>query len=380
MPSESYILPPRRNRLLTIGRVVFAILWTLVACEMYLRFFDPQPLMPRNVVASDFGIRMNKPNIEYWQKSPEIHVRVKINSQGIRADYEIPLEKPPGVKRIVVLGDSYGMGYEVDLKDAFTSVMADQLQAAGYRVEIVNLSVSGFGNAEELLMLEHRGFAFHPDLVLLAWHPTDFDDNLRCQLYALKDGKLVRDKPDYLPGVRTRQMLESIPGYSWVEANSQLYSFIREETAGRVKDFLAQEQGGGSMPPANGPAPAQANATTQPARPAGPPTYGERLTVALLNEIRLECGQKNIPFLILEVPNTVNRMTFLSEFPYEASREVGGFDVVSPMDIFTQHLGQKLFWERGHHHFTILACRLVGDELAQHILEQKLLGPLPRGQ
>lgn len=374
MPSEQYILPARRRRVRGAVRVVFAIAWTLVACEMFLRIFAPQPLMPRNVIGSDFGIRVNKPNVEYWQKTPEVHVRIHINSQGIRADYDIPLEKPPGVQRIVVLGDSYGMGYEVDLKDAFTTVMANQLDAAGHRIEIVNLSVSGFGNAEELLMLEHRGFAFHPDLVLLAWHPTDFDDNLRCQLYALKDGKLVRDKPEYLPGVRTRQMLEHIPGYSWIEANSQLYSFVREDTASRVKSFLAEEQGGGDMPVNNPATPAQGNATTAPA-PAAPPTYSERLTIALLNQIRLECSERNIPFLILEVPNTINRTTFLSEFPYAASREVGGFDVVSPMNIFKQHLGEKLFTERGHFHFTILGCRLVGEELAKHIEQEKLLDP-----
>jgi hypothetical protein len=117
------------------GCVLFGIAWTLFACELFLRYLAPQPLMPRNVTASNFGIRVNTPNQSYWQITPEVRVNVRINSQGIRADEEIPLEKPAGVKRIVVLGDSYGMGYEVDLKDAFTTQMANRLNAAGERVQ-----------------------------------------------------------------------------------------------------------------------------------------------------------------------------------------------------------------------------------------------------
>jgi hypothetical protein len=379
LPSDSYILPPKRHRWRTVGRVLFAIAWTLFAAEWFLRIFAPQPLMPRNVTASNFGVRVNVPNTTYWQRTPEVHVQVRINSQGIRADYEIPLEKPPGVKRIVVLGDSYGMGYEVDLKDAFTTQMADRLEAAGHRVEIVNLSVSGYGTAEELLMLEHRGFAFHPDLVLLAWHGTDLDDNIRCDLFALRDGKLVRDQPAYLPGVHTREMLNHVPGYNWVEANSQLYSFVRETTAAKVKGLLLALRGSEEPAASQGATPpAAAPAATQPTTQAAPqPTYPELLAAALLKRIQDESEQHGARLLILDVPTWVSRTHFFSQFPRAAAAEAGRFDVVSPLDVFAAHRGEKLFWERGHYHFTVVGCRLVGELLARHILDEKLLEPLP---
>lgn len=377
MPSDSYILPPRRHRWRTVGRVLFGIAWTLFAAEWFLRIFAQQPLMPRNVTASDFGIRVNVPNSVYWQRTPEVHVQVRINSQGIRADYEIPLEKPPGVKRIVVLGDSYGMGYEVDLKDAFTTQMANLLQASGHRVEIVNLSVSGYGNAEELLMLEHRGFAFHPDLVLLAWHWTDLDDNIRSALFALRDGKLVRDQPTYLPGVRTRQMLDRVPGYNWVEANSQLYSFVRETAASKVKALLVAIRGSEEPAVAESQA-AAAPSTPRPSTQAAPqPTYPQLLAAALLKRIQDESAQHGAPLLILDVPTWISRTHFVSQFPFDATSEVGRFDVVSPLNVFAQHRGQKLFWERGHNHFTILGCRLVGELLAHRILAENLLDQPP---
>lgn len=377
MPSETYILAPKRHRWRAAGRVLFAIAWTLFAAEWFLRIFAQQPLMPRNVTASDFGTRVNVPNSVYRQRTPEVNVQVRINSQGIRADYEIPLEKPPGVKRIVVLGDSYGMGYEVDLKDAFTTQMANILQANGHKVEIVNLSVSGYGNAEELLMLEHRGFAFHPDLVLLAWHWTDLDDNIRSALFALRDGKLVRDQPTYLPGVRTRQMLDRIPGYSWMEANSQLYSFVRETTASKVKHLLVAIRGSEepAVPQDLPPAPAARIASPPATQSAPQPGYSELLTAALLKRIQDESAQHGAPLLILDIPTWISRTHFITQFPHTAVSEEGRFDVVSPLKVFAAHRGEKLYWERGHNHFTILGCRLVGELLARHILGEKLLTP-----
>ena len=82
---------------------------------------------------------------------------METNSKGVRSDREIPYEKPAGVKRIVVLGDSYGMGYEVTLEDSFLGVMERRLQESGIEAEVVNLSVSGHGTAEELITLKEEG-------------------------------------------------------------------------------------------------------------------------------------------------------------------------------------------------------------------------------
>jgi hypothetical protein len=361
--SESYQIPPKR-RLRTLLRIAFAVVWSLLAGELFLRAFAPQPLMPRSVRASDIGIRTNTPSETYWQRSTEVNVRVHINSQGIRADDDIPLEKPAGVKRIVVLGDSYGLGYEVDLKDSFPMQTAARLNAAGENVQIVNLSVSGFGTAEELLTLQHRGLAFHPDLVLLAWHYTDLDDNVRSRLFTLKDGKLFRDQPTYLPGVKTRRRLEQIPGYVWMERNCQLYSFIREKTAGKLDDLMPGAPAVHAMPAAI---------------PVGPPSYREQLAVALLQSIQEECEKNGAKLLIFDVPSRFSRMEFASEFPTTAARGVAQFDVVSPLEEFCTNLkGEKLFWEHGNGHLTVIASHVSGKLLADHMLKRKLLDGPPR--
>jgi len=98
-------------RLRLAGKIVFAAAYVLVAGEFFMRIFAPQAMLPRYVCATDYGIRGNEPNRSYWHTTPDYRVNIRTNAKGIRAHGEIPYEKPEGVKRIVLLGDSFGMGY-----------------------------------------------------------------------------------------------------------------------------------------------------------------------------------------------------------------------------------------------------------------------------
>ncbi len=339
-----------------IGRIAFGIVWTGIACEMFLRLLAPQALMPRAVTYSEMGIRVNTPGATYWQRSPEVTVRVHINSQGMRADEDFPLNKPPGVKRIVLLGDSFGLGAEVDLQHTFASVMADRLGGAGVPTQVINLSVAGYGTAEELIALRERGFSYHPDLVLLAWHPTDVADNVNSRLFSLKDGVLIRDQASYYPGLKTRKRLERIPGYRWLDANSHLYIFLRQFVTSKILDNHGED-------PIDTPAAAAAPA----------PTAEEKLAVALLQQMESDCRTRGIPLLILDVPSRRSRTQFQSKFPRHAMEDRSPLDIVSPLEAFRKHEGEKLFWEHGNFHFSTLGSRIVGELLADHVIKEGLL-------
>ena len=68
---------------------------------------------------------------------------LKINSKGLRNTREYDYEKPPGTKRIMVLGDSFAWGYGVSNDDMFTNVLEKQLLESGKRWEVLNSAVSG---------------------------------------------------------------------------------------------------------------------------------------------------------------------------------------------------------------------------------------------
>jgi len=98
------------------------------------------------------------------------------NSLGYR-DLERAFEKPPGVRRLVVLGDSFTWGAGVDFDDAYPQRVERGLsRRRGGSFEVVNLALPGFETDDELAVLEKQGFAYQPDLVLLGFVLNDAED------------------------------------------------------------------------------------------------------------------------------------------------------------------------------------------------------------
>ena len=110
------------------------------------------------------------PKSELQQDAGYGPYHVAINSQGLRDD-EHSFEKPDGVFRIVVLGDSVAFGYGgVEQDEIFTQILQDRLTG----VEIINLGVPAFSTDQEYLYLKEHGLRYDPDLVLLCMYQDDF--------------------------------------------------------------------------------------------------------------------------------------------------------------------------------------------------------------
>ena len=111
-------------------------------------------------------------------KHPDFTVEVSNNSFGMR-DIEYPVERT-AKKRMLVLGDSLGWGFGVELDQRFSEI----LEKAHPDWEILNTSVSGYGTDQEYLYLKERGIAFRPDVVLLLFAYNDFENNTRGDEYS----------------------------------------------------------------------------------------------------------------------------------------------------------------------------------------------------
>ncbi len=355
----------KKSNLVWGGKILVALVYGLAAGEVFMRLFAPQPMLPRYICATEYGVRGNTPNGDYWHQAPEYRINICTNSKGIRADDEIPYEKPPDVKRILLLGDSFGMGYGVSLEDMFLSRCVEALGAAGVKCEPVNLSVSGFGTAEELIALQEEGFRYQPDLVIVAWDITDPEDNVRSDLYALRGGQLVRASREYLPAVKTRELFFQLAASRWLAVHSHLYCCLREEAANLVKmqvlpALLRWKQVHPKAAPSNG-------------KQAPRDTYPAKLSIALLREIQEQCRRHGAGFLILDIPVRQSRTEFYSTFPLDELADKAEFPIYNPMADFQKYAGQKLYWEKEHGHFTPLGCRIVGEGLARFTLEGQLL-------
>ncbi|MEO6402120.1 MAG: hypothetical protein ABIP62_08930 [Vicinamibacteria bacterium] len=117
---------------------------------------------------------------------------VNSNSKGIRGLQEFSYEKPAGITRIVVLGDSFTFGEEVGDDETFSH----SLQQLIPKSEVLNLGIHGYGHDQMLLYLREEGMKYHPDVVLLGYLPDDVERNVLSfrdyakPHFALEDGQL----------------------------------------------------------------------------------------------------------------------------------------------------------------------------------------------
>lgn len=171
---------PARSRAGRLALLAASTLLTLAVAEAALRvagvgypnFYGPDPERGWSLLPGASG---------RWTKEGD--AAVAINSDGLR-DREHSIQKPPGVYRIAILGDSCVEALQVPLDETFGARLARELPACpafrGRQVETLNFGVSGYGTAQELLTLKSRVWKYRPDLVLLAFYSgNDVRNNYR---------------------------------------------------------------------------------------------------------------------------------------------------------------------------------------------------------
>lgn len=97
----------------------------------------------------------------------------RTNAHGQR-DRERSLEKPDGVRRVLLLGDSVVEGYGLRENETMSRRL-EELFPDG-RTEVLNFGVSAYCTRGEIELLEVKGLAFDPDVVVLVFVENDFDN------------------------------------------------------------------------------------------------------------------------------------------------------------------------------------------------------------
>jgi hypothetical protein len=174
-------LPILAGRLLT---ALVGIVVALIVCEFAVRFYRRVPLLPivppepyiDNAVLyrpSPTRLYELRPGVDALVGRQAIHIH--INAAGQRDDRDLPTEKPQGVFRVVVLGDSFTFGGKVPLEQSFSKSLERALGAfdRSGRYEVVNLAVPGYNTEQEMLALKEAGLPYHPDLVIVNYVLND---------------------------------------------------------------------------------------------------------------------------------------------------------------------------------------------------------------
>ena len=130
---------------------------------------DRYPTLTDPRMTGEFGMFFRvHPRLGRWHKpgfsgTYRGHVYT-INLNGLR-DTATPYQAAAPRRRIVMLGDSVTWGYGVDDGQTFSDV----LERALVNADVINMSVSGYGTGEELLLLQEEGLKYAPDTVVLVF-------------------------------------------------------------------------------------------------------------------------------------------------------------------------------------------------------------------
>jgi lysophospholipase L1-like esterase len=152
----------RGSRLLVSGTLAAVVLTALLfAGELVLRI----PAVAWRVGGPSAREMVNARYDQLWTR----------NIFAARSSHET-IRKPPGVRRIVVVGDSYTFGALIpDTDSIWTSHLERQLSrhATDGKLEVINLARNGFTTANEAEMMRRLGWQFDPDLVIVQYLAND---------------------------------------------------------------------------------------------------------------------------------------------------------------------------------------------------------------
>jgi hypothetical protein len=157
-------------------------------------------------------------DVRYAQPS-SFDVGIRTNDRGLR-DRPRAFEKPLGVRRIVVAGDSCVWGYGVEADEMISSRLEQELAGT----ETINLGANGYSTVQALIRLETEGLRYAPDWIVLGFCWNDLDEN-----FAEKGGGRPVVRVDGDGGIRivnrpVRKPWKS-PVRQWLLYHSRLLNF-----------------------------------------------------------------------------------------------------------------------------------------------------------
>jgi lysophospholipase L1-like esterase len=193
-----------------VAAAVLSTLLTAAVLDRAVAFFDLTYTPARG-----------RPNAEQRIERAEFSVDVRLNALGFR-ERRLPSPKPPGVLRVVTLGDSFTQGYGVEEDEAWPRRLEAALDARdGGTHEVVNLGVPGTNPQDYVSHLHDPGLAYQPDVVIVTVMANDVQDRWVQREFG------VQFASDVLVNAR-RAVLEPSPAWTRIPRAvfPALYAFV----------------------------------------------------------------------------------------------------------------------------------------------------------
>jgi hypothetical protein len=292
-------------------------------------------------------------------------VTVRTNSKGLRGP-EIAYDKPPGVTRLLFLGDSvtFGDGLKT-VNETFPFLIGQELTAQLKRkVEVINSGVSGYSPWQEALYLEKEGIKYHPDLVVVT--------------FALNDVTEKFELPQFGGTGEGWQLSHNYSSFSeWLADHSGIAYFARRIGA-RIRFGPNLQQGAQRKETLN-----IRSLVDFPQRDDVKEAW--KLTLQEVDRIIDFCRGHDIPLLLVISPWRFQLLEEdVTEWPpqkivseHARTRGVPVIDLLPGLITEMKRRGGKpvdSFLEKSTCHFSAVGCQLVTEQVVNYIVGRNVIG------
>ena len=164
-----------KESILLVGSLFFACL----IGEGILRFVDhpwSKPFIDANAWQQPSNV-LGFTLVPNFEGRGPLDVPIKTNAQGFRDDGEHSWTKPPGVIRILGLGDSFTFGWGVSMEETFLKKLESRLGTlTGLNIETINTGIPMWDLNHYYVYYREIGVRYAPDIVLLSYFFNDAPD------------------------------------------------------------------------------------------------------------------------------------------------------------------------------------------------------------
>ena len=110
-------------------------------------------------------------------------IHFEINEHGLRDDPGVGPGKEPNTFRVLMLGDSFVLGYTVERRDLFVDMLEGWWKSEDRRIDVVNAGTEGWSTDQEVAWFLAQAEAYDPDLVLIFPYENDLYWNGQASYY-----------------------------------------------------------------------------------------------------------------------------------------------------------------------------------------------------
>jgi len=359
--------------------VLVSLLFVFLVLEGGLRLFGFSPRRTMNQFDTMLG----------WTKSPatslrrhtgEFDVTLKTNSRGLREDESVRYEKPADTTRILLVGDSFTLGYTVERPDTLSQLLAERMRSEGRNVEVINGGTEGYSTDQEIVWLMTEGVKYKPDVVILQMFENDVFWNSQEQYLRYPKPKLRGDLPPKVALSGLRALPD--PGQEpWLERKTALGNMLGSIVAAPQVPMLAGDRR----------IPAEWAVRIRDADSDGWPET--RTALRAFRSIAEDMGAKPLVVVIPEkaqvdpasrqaIAAAIGDPAYDPERPYRgmiAAAKAAGLPVVEPqaaMLAATDGGARQLYFTRDWH-TNAAGNRVLAKEIDMALSSPALLGPPP---